>query len=221
MNPIPVLVLCDDLWHPGEVVRRGLMSIPQSQYAFDFVYDAKDILTPEMIARYPLIICCKGNMINGGNHHEWFQPKVAEVQPSDFESFVRRGGGYLALHGGLSWYLDDQTGMTRFNGCAFVRHPDRCDIDLRVTKPEHPVAQGVEGFTVRDEHYELAMTCEDADIFLRSASLTGGDQVAGYSRVMGEGRFCALTLGHILSAWEHPMYQRLILNAMDWCLKNA
>ena len=221
MNRIPVLVLCDDLWHPGEIIRKGLTGIAQDKYAFDFVYDAKDTLTPEMLTRYPLIICCKSNQISCANTHEWFEPGVAEVQPSDLADFVRRGGGYLALHAGLSWYPEDKTGMKEFNGSAFIKHPPRCDVDIRVTGPEHPVAQGIEPFTLRDEHYELAMYCNDADVFLRSSSLTGGDQVAGYTRLMGEGRFCALTPGHILSVFENEMMQRLILNAMAWCLKEA
>jgi hypothetical protein len=25
-----------------------------------------------------------------------------------------------------------------------------------------------------------------------------------------------MTPGHILSVWEHPSYQKLILNALDW-----
>lgn len=218
MSKLPVLVLCDDLWHPGEVIRRGLMTIPQDQYEFDFVYDAKDILTPEMIARYPLIINCKSNQINGANTHEWMDPQVTEVQPADFADYVRRGGGFIALHSGLAWFDNDQSGMKEFNGSVFVQHPPRCEVNVRVTA-DHPVAQGVESFTIRDEHYELAMRCDDADIFLRSTSLTGGDQVAGYSRLMGDGRFCAIAPGHILSVFENEMMQKVLLNAMAWCLK--
>lgn len=32
-----VLVICDDMWHPGEVVERGLQSLSGEGYTFDVV----------------------------------------------------------------------------------------------------------------------------------------------------------------------------------------
>ncbi len=52
-----ILVLAGSMWHPSEMIRRGLADI--SDYHFDFVEDAKDILTSEMLACYPVILCCK------------------------------------------------------------------------------------------------------------------------------------------------------------------
>ena len=43
-----VLVICDDVWHPGEVIMRGLKGVGEGKITFDFVMDAKDILTPEI-----------------------------------------------------------------------------------------------------------------------------------------------------------------------------
>ena len=53
-----VLVICDDLWHPAEVVEKGLEARKDSRFIFDVVKAAKDILTPERIARYRVIVCC-------------------------------------------------------------------------------------------------------------------------------------------------------------------
>ena len=41
-----ILLLCDDLWHPGEVVTRGLRPLQKLGYALDVVTAPKDILTP-------------------------------------------------------------------------------------------------------------------------------------------------------------------------------
>jgi len=38
-----VLVLCDDLWHPGEVILRGMRKIDRSKYDLDFVMACKCI----------------------------------------------------------------------------------------------------------------------------------------------------------------------------------
>ena len=43
-----VLVLCDDIWHPGEVVKRGLAPLADEGFALDFVSSPKDILTVKM-----------------------------------------------------------------------------------------------------------------------------------------------------------------------------
>lgn len=62
-----ILVLCDDKWHPAEVVEKGMAFLTEEGFELDFVKDAKDILTPEMLRRYPLIVNAKGNVLNCGN----------------------------------------------------------------------------------------------------------------------------------------------------------
>ena len=44
-----ILVLAGDYWHPMEVVKRGIerMNLDPERYEFDFVEDAKDIVTKE------------------------------------------------------------------------------------------------------------------------------------------------------------------------------
>lgn len=52
---------CDDFWHPGEVIERGLQFLKDDGHILDFVRDAKDILTPDMLAEYPLFINARMN----------------------------------------------------------------------------------------------------------------------------------------------------------------
>ena len=59
----------------------------------------------------------------------------------------------------------------------------------------------------------------DADIFMESVSEKGGTQPAGYTRLLGEGRLCALTPGHTLDVWENEQFMRMFTSAMEWCLK--
>lgn len=218
MTRIPVLVLCDDLWHPAEVIERGLASLPQEKYAFHVVKTAKDILTPARIAAYQLILCCKSDCVNLGNPAPWFEAGVTEVMPEDFATWVRGGGGFLAIHSGLAYREESCPAMIRLTGSAFLGHPPRCEVLFQPEQPGHPILRGVEPFTCRDEHYQIHMTCQEKP-FLTSRSPSGGVQCAGYTRLMGEGRLCALTPGHTLDVWEHPMFQRLLMNAMAWCLK--
>ena len=68
-----ILILCDDKWHPAEVVERGLAFLAEEGHALDFVRDAKDILTPAFLGRYPVVINAKGNALTGANDAPWFE----------------------------------------------------------------------------------------------------------------------------------------------------
>lgn len=210
---LDVLLLCDDLWHPAEVIESGIAPL-KKLYNFTVVKTAKDILTPEMIARYPVIICCKGNSVNSSNTFPWFEEGVTEVCPKDFEEYVRNGGGFLSLHAGNTSREGDA--YTGFVGNYFVGHPPRCTVDVKVTAP-HPVTDNVRDFTLRDEHYNIKLTAGDAEVFLKTYSETGGEQIGGYTRHMGKGRLCVLTPGHTLSAWQQVDFKQLLCNAINWC----
>lgn len=214
-----VLVLCDDLWHPAEVIEKGLAARQDQRFHFDIVKAAKDILTPERIARYRLIVCCKSNSVIAANNAPWFEPGVTEVCPAEFEAYIRAGGGFLAVHSGLAYTEERCADYVELVGAAFRGHPPRCTVDLHATKPEHPILEGVQDFTIRDEHYQMEMLCGDAEVFLESRSEKGGVQPAGYTREMGAGRLCALTPGHTLDVWEDANFQRLFTNAAEWCMK--
>jgi type 1 glutamine amidotransferase len=82
----------------------------------------------------------------------------------------------------------------------------------------HPLTKEVAAFTVRDEHYFMAMNDVAVDVFLHSRS-EHGVQPAGWTRSEGEGRVCVLTPGHNLEVWLHPSFQKLLLNALRWSAK--
>ena len=216
-----ILVICDDVWHPAEVIEKGIMPFASDDYQFDFVRAAKDILTPEMIEEYPLIICCKSNNVTSGNPEPWFENTVTEVMGGEFRSYVEQGGTFLSIHSGNAFRgeADGVKEYTEFVGNQFVTHPPRCEVTLKKVG-EHPIMDGVEDeFSIRDEHYQIEMLVGDADIFLTSDSKTGGTQVAGYTREMGRGRLCVLTPGHTLSVWKNKEFQKIFLNSMKWLLR--
>ena len=78
MSDINILLICDDYWHPAEIVEKGIADFAKNcpGYHFDIVHDGKDILTPEMLGRYPVIINAKNNSINSANKEPWFEEGV-------------------------------------------------------------------------------------------------------------------------------------------------
>jgi len=222
-----ILVICGDIWHTTEVVKAGFSCLTDIYDQMTFVEDAKDMLTASDQAEYDLVICCKGNNVTSGNRTPWFEEGVNECTPGDFEEYVKNGGGFLALHAGCSFsesnladnclkpckeYID-------FVGCRFLNHPPRCPVTYQIRNGDHPVTAGVEDFCERDEHYQIEMTADDAQILMESISEDASRMPAAYVREMGEGRLCALIPGHILAVWRNPEFQKLLKNAMNWCMK--
>jgi type 1 glutamine amidotransferase len=83
---------------------------------------------------------------------------------------------------------------------------------------DHPLTVDIPAFTLKDEHYFMAMADPRVEVFMRTRS-EYGEQPAGWKRTEGAGRVAVLTPGHNLEVWLHPSYQALLLNAMHWCGK--
>ena len=215
-----ILVLCDDLWHPGEVIVRGLTPLKQYGYDLDVVMAPRDILTPDMLRRYEVIINARSNMHSPANASApWFSPGTA-VMPKDFRDYIEEGHGFLALHAGNSYRLTDPSGMVELNGNHFVSHPPQCTVTAKPVGT-HPITDGIGEFSFRDEHYMIEVHAEDIHVFLHTVSDTeAGTQIAGYTRTFGKGRFCCLTPGHNLSVFEQESFAKLLRNALAWCAGN-
>lgn len=215
-----VLLLCDDTWHPAEIIEQGLAAMDREDMAFRVVKTCKDILTPEFVGRYDVLVNCHGSSVNASNSAPWFEKGVTEFGPEEFRAYVANGGGLVAVHSGLTigGDRDPQPAYTETVGGWFVTHPPREMTHVRVTA-ENEITRGVRDFSVRDEHYQIEITAPDIEPFLQTASEHGGVTVSGYRRFFGKGRVVALTPGHTLAVWENPSFRTLFKNAIRWAAK--
>ena len=213
-----VLVICDDFWHPGEIVSRGLKPLETKGYDLDVVMHPRDMLTPEMIREYEAVVNARGNVFSPANSAPWFDDGLPTmVMPKDFRSYIEEGHGFIALHAGNTYTRAHRADMAELTGNDFIGHPAQCDV-IYAPAGSHPITKGVEAFTVRDEHYMLDVFAEDIQVFLTGTSESeAGTQKSGYAREMGKGRFVSLSAGHNLHVLLHPQFQRLMANALDWC----
>ncbi len=220
-------MLCDDLWHPAEVIERGIRGLGDDAYSFDVVKSAKDILTPKRLEQYDAVIIAKSNNVNAANTAPWFEESVTEVGPEEFRAYLERGGGIVFVHSGTcigEHFLGDADerfkkparGMQALHGCTMNGHPLRCNCDIYVTDPDSPLTEGVGAFTVHDEHYQISDLAGDAQVFLQWDSAPGGTQPAGWTRKIYGGRIVVLTPGHTLDVWENPEFRKLLVNAIEW-----
>ena len=215
-----ILVIAGDYWHPLEVVKRGIerMDLDPEKYEFDFVEDAKDIVTLDLLEEQDLVIFAKSNVIGEWNQTPMFEEGNAALSVADYRSWVEKGGAMLSVHAGNTGSLEKTPEWCDFVGNCFITHPARCDVRV-YSAADHPITKDVEAFTEIDEHYELGSIAEDADVFLKSDSEEGGTQIAGYTRRIGQGKLCVLTPGHTMNVWKNKEFIKLFVNAIDWCVK--
>jgi uncharacterized protein len=205
------LVLCDDYWHPAHVPREGLSPLQDKGFTFDWVEDARE-WSAGLMAAYPLVILTKSNHISSADKTGWMTDEVE----SAFVEHVRKGNGLLAIHSGTTGY-QEKIILRSLLGGVFTHHPEQCDVTMEL-QTDHPLTTGIAPFTVKDEHYFMAMYDPEADIFMTSHS-EHGQQPAGWRRREGAGRVAVLTPGHNREVWSHPPYQALLLNTLHWCGK--
>ncbi len=212
-----ILLLCDDQWHPGETVVRGLRFLCEAGHTVDTVMDAKDIVDEELLRTNDAVIIAKGNALTSGNYTApWFEDGVTCIGPEEYRKYVEEGGSVLALHAGTTFQPDTCPGMTDFLGVRFVTHPRQCPVRFHVTDASHPIMAGVEDFTFpQDEHYQLEVLGGDLEAFAETSS-AAGTFPAGLTRTMGKGKLCILTPGHNAFTLQCPGYRKVVLNALSW-----
>ena len=202
-----VLVICDDRWHPAATIRAGLKPL-EDEHSLDWIENATDWSAARM-AEYPVVLLTKSNNVSSADESPWVTPEVEEA----FHSYVRGGNGLLVIHSGSAGYSDTPV-LRSLLGGVFERHPPQCDVTV---KPDagHALTAGTDSFTVRDEHYLMALDDQQADVFMTTVS-EHGEQPGGWTRMEGAGRVCMLTPGHNLEVWHVPAYEQLIRNALRW-----
>ena len=205
------LVLCDDYWHPARVPREGLGALPEGEFTFNWIENAYE-WSPERMAACPLVILTKSNNVSAADQTAW----MTDAAQAALADYVRGGNGLLAIHSGTAGY--EQTPVLRgLLGGVFTRHPKQCPVTVE-PRVDHPLAAGSAPFTLKDEHYFMAMDDPQAEVVVTTTS-EHGEQPGGWRRVEGNGRVAVLTPGHNLEVWLHPSFQALVLNSLRWCGK--
>lgn len=110
-----------------------------------------------------------------------------------FSDYVRRGNGLVAIHSGTAEY-DQMRVLRSLLGGVFNHHPEQCPVTVN-PRLGHPLSAGSAPFTLKDEHYFMAMDDPEVDVFMTTTS-EHGEQPGAWMRVDGTGRVVVLTPGH-------------------------
>jgi uncharacterized protein len=132
------------------------------------------------------------------------------------ERHLARGGGMLGLHT-ASICFDDWDGWMDLLGGAWVwgksSHPPFGPVEIRLDARDHPLLQGLEDFSLRDEIYgDLALV--PGLVPLAHGRAAGGDwKPILWERRVGAGRVVYDALGHDVASLSHPMHAQIVTRA--------
>ncbi len=218
---VRALVLIADRYHEPEHIEVGLRKVFQETGVVPhFTFDTR-ALSAANLSHVQLLVILKDGMLwpdgveRGKKYKIWMTPEQEEA----VVDFVERGGSFLNLHNSMGLYPKDGPYLNLVGG-RYIGHGPLERFRVIVTDPEHPISQGVEDFSVADEQHTPPFDEAKVRVFLRSRSDDGKrEAAAGWAYEPGKGRLVHLAPGHTREAMEHPMFQRLMRNAVNWLIE--
>jgi len=212
------LVLIGDQPHEPGHIEEGLRPVFEATGVVPhFTLDVR-ALTAENLSRVQLLVIYRDGLQRPKDgpksNYVWMTPE----QERAVVAFVEGGGGLLNLHNAMGLYPAGGPYLKLVGG-KFTGHGPLERFRVEVVDREHPITRGVEEFSVADEQHTPVPDLGKVRLLLRSRSDDGKTAAAGWAYEPGRGRLCHLASGHTREALLHPMYQRLMRNAVNWCLR--
>lgn len=211
------LVLIGDQPHEPGHVEEGLRPVfAATGVVPHYAVDVR-ALSAENLARVQLLVILRDGLMRpqaaGQPDYVW----MTREQEQAVVDFVQRGGGFLNLHNSMGIYPEDGPYL-RLVGGRYIGHGPLERFRVEVVDRDHPVTRGVDDFSVADEQHTPPFDSARVHLLLRNRSDDGQTAAAGWVYEPGKGRLCHLANGHTREALAHPMYQRLLQNAVRWCV---
>ena len=132
-------------------------------------------------------------------------------------SYVRAGGGFVAMHAALASY-EPSTKYTQMIKGYFLSHPqDNCPVKFTSNKNLPFENTTPFDYKIMDEHYFLKVDEENTTVFMHSQS-EHGDNYGGWYHPYGAGKVMCIVPTHRKDGFEHPETIRLIRQSLQWVL---
>lgn len=151
----------------------------------------------------------------------WTDGDLTEDQAAGLDRAVRAGTGYAGWHGGIvaAFHRREYHWIT---GGMFIGHPgDFVPHTLTVTRPDHPITQGIDTVDLNTERYWVLT--DPLNEVLATITFPGeapwhepATHPAVWTRRWGEGRVFVSTVGHHLPDLDVPQIRRLTERGILW-----
>ncbi len=186
------------------------------------VSEDPSVFTPENLARYSVIIFSNTN-------NEGFD---TEEQKKAFQEYIRKGGGFMAIHSANATARDWPWYWAMVGG-KFIRHAPHQEFDVLLTDANHPSTSHLpERWTIKDECYYSFQLNPDIHVLLSADLSTIEDE--GKAEYPGEtfgqlfplcwchefegGRQWYTALGHDPWFYEDPLFVEHLRGGLIWVM---
>jgi type 1 glutamine amidotransferase len=216
-RPHALVLYADQPHEPGHI-EVGLRPVFEAAGVVPhFTVDVR-ALSAENLAQVQLLVVLRDGlqrpMTGERSDFIWMTPE----QERAVVEFVERGGGFLNLHNSMGLYPEDGPYLKLVGG-RYIGHGPLERFRVEVVDNDHPITRGVSAFSVADEQHTPPYDAGKVRLLLQNRSDEGRVAAAGWCYEPGRGRLCHLANGHTRESLLHPIYQRLMRNAVAWCLR--
>jgi len=215
-RPHALILIGDGPHEPGHL-EEGLRPVFEATGVVPHFTVDVHALSATNLARVQLLVILRDGLQRPAAEAATFFKWMTPEQERAVVSFVEAGGGFLNLHNSMGLYPEHGAYLELIGG-RYASHGPLERFGVEIADPAHPITCGVSAFFVADEQHTPLYDEGRVHLLLRSRSDDGKSAAAGWVREQGKGRLCHLANGHTLDALLHPMYQRLMSNAVRWCL---
>ncbi|SIO65321.1 hypothetical protein SAMN05444166_7659 [Singulisphaera sp. GP187] len=160
-------------------------------------------------------------------------PPMSKDGKAAFLDAIRQGKGFVGMHCATDTFHSPKDGpldpYIEMIGGEFIVHGDQQHTRILVTDPAFPGAGAFgSSFMIKDEWYALKNFPDDLHVILVQDTETmektkGGNKAYDrpnfpetWARMHGKGRVFYTSMGHREDVWENPLYQGLLIGALNW-----
>ena len=154
------------------------------------------------------------------NYGFWDVPNISDKAKDGLLSFVRDGGGLVAIHFACSSY-QDWSEYAELLGRVWVKgvagHGPRSVFAVKIVDQEHPITQGMPDFEADDELYAKLSGDAEIDVLgVADSDWSGKSEPLLFVKKYGKGNVFHDLLGHDIKARDYPAYKQLLIRGTEW-----
>ncbi len=185
-----------------------------SKYTFDTIMQprANRMIAEGRVGEYDLIVF----------YDMW--PEIDSVTKAAYYNLLGSGKGMVFLHHSLASYQDwpefqNITGgryisqEASIDSGSWSTYKHDLDLEIKVTRSDHPVTRNVNDFTIHDEAYGNIFMKSDAMVVLTTDHPDCYKNV-GWVNTYGNSMIVYLMPGHDKNAYANEQYRSLLRNSM-------
>jgi len=217
------LAIAGDFYHKAEGLKNFILAASPQGLEWDFQPFPPQLdfsILEKDPEAYDIVLLASENRVEPEKSNAlWMSEEIA----LRLDKWVSQGGAFIALHTGMASYPEGGT-YRKMIGGGFEFHPaphPEYQIIPQVENKDHPILQGMDNFSIKDELYFVHREPEESTLLAISICTSYGSSSACWCREQGKGRVVALTPGHLPETQANPHLIKLLSNSMNWVMKEA